>query len=139
MRTRMFPKCFKSNIYAVSFYDLISDHYSDLKTDKEFIRLCKTYTSLLCGLHFLNRDGDLEKIKKRFKRFLLQHHYEECDWDAIFLLYKRSIQLHSRSIWERMDPAHREECQGYQNQLEEIVFHNLKAFVLQDSKKLKMA
>ena len=122
MTKRLFPKCFKSNLHAVSFHDYISDKYPNLKSHDAFTRLCKQYTSLLCGIHFLNSGGDLEKLKRRFQRFTLLHNYPECTWELVLTTYRRSLSLESKRLRQEMDDADRAVCETLQTNLESNVF-----------------
>jgi hypothetical protein len=122
MTKRLFPKCFKSNVHAVSFHDFVSDKYPHLKSHDAFLRLCKQYTSLLCGIHFLNSGGDLEKLKRRFQRFTLLHNYPECTWELLLTTYRRSLTLYSKTLWEEMDDAGRNLCETLQQKLETGMF-----------------
>jgi hypothetical protein len=100
MSKRLYPKCFKSNLHAVSFYDLISEKHPDSKNEKQFVLLCKHYTSLLCGMHFLNNGGALEKLRQRFQRFLLLHYYPNCSWELILRTYQHRVQQLSGELQE---------------------------------------
>jgi hypothetical protein len=100
MSKRLYPKCFKSNLHAVSLYDLVREKHPDRKNEKHFILLCKHYTSLLCGMHFLNNGGDLEKLRQRFQRFLLLHYYPNCSWELLLRTYQNRVQQHSTAFQE---------------------------------------
>lgn len=132
---RLFPKCFKSNLHAVSFHDLVSEKYPELKSTDMFTQLCKQYTSLLCGIHFLNNGGDLEKVRRRFQRFILMHYYPECEWDLVFQTYQRTIRHHSSLLWQQMIPEDRLLCQTHQQQLEEGIFQYFESVLRTKTKK----
>lgn len=122
MTKRLFPKCFKSNVYAVSFHDFITEKYPQLQSHDAFVLLCKHYTSLLCGIHFLNSGGDLEKLKRRFQRFTLLHNYPECTWELVLTTYRRSIHLYSMKLRREMEDAHHPDCTERQEYLEKSIF-----------------
>lgn len=132
---RLFPKCFKSNIHAVCFHDMISEKYPHLKTSNTFVQLCKQYTSLLCGIHFLNNGGDLEKVRHRFQRFILLHYYPDCEWDLVFQTYRRTIRQYSLLLWAEMDAADVEASQDHQQKLEAGIFEFFDSVLSTETKK----
>lgn len=125
-RSRLFPKCFKSNIYAVAFYDFATEQHPELKTNEHFITLCKHYTSLLCGLHFLNKTYDVEKLKTRFQRFVLLHYYSECDWPLLLQTFRLHLSRHSKSVLDSLScEQDRIAFSQYQSELESSIFTHL--------------
>ena len=135
---RLFPKCFKSNIHAVSFHDLITELYPHIKSTHAFEQLCKQYTSLLCGIHFLENGGDVEKMRTRFKRFNLLHYYPECKWDLIFQTYQRNLKQLSLGLWEHMSPDDQLVCERHQKQLEHNIFEYFETVLSTETEKLKL-
>jgi len=138
MTKRLFPKCFKSNIDAISFHDMITEKYPQYQQTKDFQQLCKHYTSLLCGIHFLQNGGDKEKIRIRFQRFLLLHYYPECRWELIFQTYLRAMKQFSLALWNNMSEEDQLACQAHQNKLEEEILQYFESVLSTETEKLKL-
>ena len=138
MTKRLFPKCFKSNFHAVTFHDLVTEKYPELKTHNSFSRLCKEYTCLLCAIHSLQQGGEVEKVRRKFQRFTLLSNYSECGWDLLFTTFRRSIGIHSRQLWNEMSPADVLQCQETQTQLEDTIFEFFGSVLSTNNEKLKL-
>jgi len=107
---------------AITFYDFIVDQISDIKENEDFQKMCRCYTSLLCGLHSLKTDENTDKIQKRFKRFLLLHYYSECTWDTLLSVYKRDIMRYSRQVALQIDSAQHDALKSLQEKLDASIF-----------------
>ena len=125
-------------MHAISFHDIITEKYPELQQSEMFTVLCKQYTSLLCGIHFLNNGGDQEKLRHRFQRFILLHYYPECQWELIFQTYQRTIYQQSLALRKQMSQEDQVLCETYQKQLETEIYEYFETVLSTETKKLKL-
>ena len=131
---RLYPKCFKAHLDAILFFDFVVENYPSFRTEESFVRLCKTYTSLLCGIHLLEKKQNVDVLCRRFQRFLSLQYYNECNWELLMQTYRNRLQMYSRHVLSLLESEHHETFNELQTKLEQFVFSSLE-HSLQELKK----